>query len=182
MQRITGLHTDVLIIKRDISALLNEKYPELAEARRAERAVYSVRIPDALVGRLQGMLERCNSDGSDRSLTLQEMTDCFLIHFSRSTVQLQPVLDGSKTYPPLTHYVELLKCQLLMHRIKSVNELQNPLRMSHWPGYITALEEVGHSFLSPSYIILLNVLEAVITGVCPVSNRADSPRHPELRR
>ena len=143
VQRITGLHTDVLCIKRNLSALIAENYPEVAKAimQQAEQELYSVRIPDSLVGRLQGMLEHCHSDGSSRSLTLQEMTDCFLVHFGKTTVQLEPALDGHKTCPPVYQYIELLKCQLLMHRIKSLKELQNPPKMSHWPGYVGALEE-----------------------------------------
>jgi hypothetical protein len=142
---MTGLQTDVTIIKRNIIALIAETHPEVAEAitQQARHTLYSVRIPDPLVGRLQGMLERCHSDGSDRSLTLQEMTDCFLVHFGKSTVQFQPELDGCKTCPPAANYAELLKCQLLIDRIKTLRELQNPPKMSHWPGYVGALEEVG---------------------------------------
>lgn len=143
VQRITGLHTDVLCIKRHISALIAEKYPEVAKAltQQAEQELYSVRIPDSVLVRLQGMLEHCHDDGSGRSLTLQEMADCFLVHFNKSTVQCQSAPHGSKTCPPVAHYIELLKCQLLMYRMKTTNELQNPPRMSHWPGYIGALEE-----------------------------------------
>lgn len=139
------MHADLLYVSRNINTLIAEIFPEVARTieQQSEQELCSVRIPDSLLGRLEGMFERCHSHGLDRSLTLQEMTDCFLVHFGMSTVQFQPASDGSRTCPPVSRYLELLKCQLLMDRIKNSNELRNPPRISHWPGYVGALEEVS---------------------------------------
>jgi hypothetical protein len=70
------------------------------------------------------------------------MADCFLIHFRRA--KLQPQLDPNSfaRRASVPNYLPFAKCQLLMNRMKGLDELQNPRRMSHWPGYISSLEEV----------------------------------------
>ena len=143
-QRITSLHVDVLRVNRNIDTLIAQHYPDVAAAieQRLEQELCSVRIPDPLLGRLGGMFDRHKLG---RPPTLHEMADCFLIQFEKSTVILPISVDDDRQSPPVDQYLALLKCQLVMDRMKDTNELRNPRRMSHWPGYVRALEEVGFS-------------------------------------
>lgn len=144
-RRITGLHSDVQRIGRNISTLIAQNYPEVAHAidQRLEQELYSVSIPDPMWGRLEAMFER---DGPEQPATLGEMTDCFLVHFESSTWLLPHASYGPRIRPPVSQYLALLKCQFLMNRIKNTTELRNPRRMSHWPGYVSALQEVSAAF------------------------------------
>ncbi|OAQ83625.1 aspartate aminotransferase protein [Purpureocillium lilacinum] len=139
-QRITSLHVDVLRVNRNIDTLIAQHYPDVAAAieQRLEQELCSVRIPDPLLGRLGGMFDRHKLG---RPPTLHEMADCFLIQFEKSTVILPISVDDDRQSPPVDQYLALLKCQLVMDRMKDTNELRNPRRMSHWPGYVRALEE-----------------------------------------
>ncbi|KAJ6445243.1 aspartate aminotransferase [Purpureocillium lavendulum] len=139
-QRITSLHVDVLRVNRNIDTLIAQHYPDVAAAieQRLEQELCSVRIPDPLLGRLGGMFDRHKLG---RPPALHEMADCFLIQFEKSTVILPISVDDDRQSPPVDQYLALLKCQLVMDRMKDTNELRNPRRMSHWPGYVRALEE-----------------------------------------
>ena len=149
VQRIASLHVEVLRVSRNIDTLIAQHYPDVAKAieQRSEQELCSVRIPDPLLGRLGGMFERHKLG---RPPTLHEMTDCFLIQFEKCTVLCPNLADDKKESPPVDQYLALLKCQLVMDRMKDTTELRNPRRMSHWPGYVRALEEVG-SFLAYQY-------------------------------
>jgi hypothetical protein len=98
------------------------------------------------------------------------MADCFLIHLGRAT--LQPQLD-SNSYARREsepNYLPFAKCQLLMNRMKGLDELQNPRRMSHWPGYISSLEEVRFLYnLVHAPIIDANNIEGVVGRILPGS-------------
>ncbi|KAJ0150669.1 Uncharacterized protein HZ326_6836 [Fusarium oxysporum f. sp. albedinis] len=136
-RRFRAMHRDVQDVKRTMNSLLRLQNPGLASKIEQElkEELYSVEISDSLLGRLEAMLER------RQSLRLPEMADCFLIHLGRAT--LQPQLD-SNSYARREsepNYLPFAKCQLLMNRMKGLDELQNPRRMSHWPGYISSLEE-----------------------------------------
>lgn len=137
-------------IRRDINTLIEHCFPDVARALHVQygQELHSVRISDALLGKLDAMFERCQGDRMDQPITLQELTDCFLIHFEKSTIQFPPRPYDSQTTPPVSQYIELLKCQFIMQRVKSYDKLQNMPRMSHWPGYVAALEEVSRLFLS----------------------------------
>jgi hypothetical protein len=132
------MHKDVQDVKRTMNSLLKLQNPVLASkiGQELEEELYSVEISDSLLGRLEHMLER------RQSLRLPEMADCFLIHLRRAT--LQPQLDPSSfaRRASVPDYLPFAKCQLLMNRMKGLDELQNPRRTSHWPGYISSLEEV----------------------------------------
>ncbi|KAK2616567.1 hypothetical protein QQS21_000390 [Conoideocrella luteorostrata] len=142
VRRLTSMHKDVLGIKRDFKTLLDKYYPEVAKEieQQSKQELCSLDIPGSLVGRLEEMFGRRRLD---QPRTLQELTDCFLIHMKRSTVQLPLGPENAGQYPSVACYVALLKCQVIMRRIKGSNELQNPPRISHWPGYIDFLEEAS---------------------------------------
>ncbi|KAJ3519725.1 hypothetical protein NM208_g14011 [Fusarium decemcellulare] len=136
-RRFRAMHKDVQDVKRTMNSLLRFQNPGLASKieQELEEQLCSVEISDSLLGKLEHMLERRHS------LRLPEMADCFLIHLRRAT--LQPQLDPNsfarRTSVP--NYLPFAKCQLLMNRMKGLDELQNPRRTSHWPGYIGSLEE-----------------------------------------
>ncbi|KAJ4209602.1 hypothetical protein NW759_013457 [Fusarium solani] len=136
-RRFRAMHKDVQDVKRTMNSLLKLQNPVLASkiGQELEEELYSVEISDSLLGRLEHMLER------RQSLRLPEMADCFLIHLRRAT--LQPQLDPSSfaRRASVPDYLPFAKCQLLMNRMKGLDELQNPRRTSHWPGYISSLEE-----------------------------------------
>lgn len=132
------MHKDVQDVKRTMNSLLGLQNPGLASEIDHELAkeLCSVEISDSLLGRLEHMLER------RQSLRLPEMADCFLIHLRRA--KLQPQLDPNSfaRRASVPNYLPFAKCQLLMNMMKRLDELQNPRRTSHWPGYISSLEEV----------------------------------------
>lgn len=130
-------------MSRNLNTLIAQYYPEVAHAiqQRSQQELSSIQIPNSVLGRMEAGLER---RGLDRPPTLQEMTDCFLVHFEKST-KLFPHA-SLQTSPPVSQYVELLKCQLLMERINNSSEMQNLPSISHWPGYVGALQEVISSF------------------------------------
>jgi hypothetical protein len=138
------MHRDILGMRRDINTLISMCFPAVAEAiaLQSRQDLYSVEIPTTLLERLEHMFERRQSHRADRSLSLAEMADCFLDHLGKSTVLFRPGLEDSERRPPVAHYLALLKCQLLIKMMKRSETLQNPPRMSHWPGYVDALEEV----------------------------------------
>lgn len=132
------MHKDVQDVKRTMNSLLRLQNPGLARQieQALEEQLFSVEISDSLFGRLECMLER------RQPLTLPEMADCFLIHFRRAKLQSQLDPSCSVRRASMPKYLPFAKCQLLMNRMKGLDELQNPRRMSHWPGYISSLEEV----------------------------------------
>ncbi|RSM09344.1 hypothetical protein CEP52_004168 [Fusarium oligoseptatum] len=136
-RRFRAMHQDVRDVKRTMNSLLRDQNPGLANRieQELEEELYSVEIPDSLLVRLEHMLER------RQSLRLPEMADCFLIHLRRAA--LQPQLDPNSfaRRASVPSYLPFAKCQLLMDRMKGLDELQNPRRTSHWPGYISSLEE-----------------------------------------
>lgn len=138
-----GLRVDLRRVSKNVDTLIALKFPDVEKAieKRMEREVSSLRIPDPLRIKLDAMFENHNLE---RQPTLHDMTDCFLIQLERTTVI--SVKETGKP-PPVEWYLALFKCQLLMDRIKESPELhvQNPWSMSHWPGYVGALEEVSNS-------------------------------------
>jgi len=139
-RRMMSMHNDVLRIGRDIGALLADKFPEVAKAiqMREEQSISTIEIPDLLSYKLDSEF-RCH--GLPQAPDLQDMTDCFLVHFNRSTALLPYSPRDERTCPPVSQYLELLKCQVLMKNIKTSPEIEQPRRMSYWPGYVRALEE-----------------------------------------
>lgn len=136
-----GIHTNVLDIKTAISTLLAEQYPGVARAieQREEQRLCPLEIPDLLCYKLDSEFQ---NHGLRHPPNLQDITDCFLVHFGRSTTLSPYIQDGTQACPPLFQYLALLKCQFLMGRIKASDEIKQPQRTSYWPGYIRALEEV----------------------------------------
>ena len=143
-----SMHNDVLRIGRDIGALLADKFPEVAQAiqMREEQSLCTIAIPDLLSYKLDSEF-KCH--GLPQAPDLQDMTDCFLVHFNRSTALLPYASRGEGTCPPVSQYLELLKCQVLMKNIKASPEIEQPRKMSYWPGYVRALEEVKPPFDPP---------------------------------
>ncbi|RGP78884.1 aspartate aminotransferase [Fusarium longipes] len=119
-RRLRAMHRDVQDVKRTMNSLLRLRNPDLASKieQEIEEQLCYVPISESLWGRLDAMLERRLSP------RLPEMADCFLIHLKRAT--LQPQLDSNS---------------FAKRAMKRLDELQNPRRMSHWPGYISSLEE-----------------------------------------
>ncbi|UPL02642.1 hypothetical protein LCI18_013576 [Fusarium solani-melongenae] len=136
-RRFRAMHRDVQDVKRTMNSLLRDQNPGLARRieQELEEELCSVEISDSLSGRLQHMLER------RQSLRLAEMADCFLIHLRRATLQPQLDPDSFARRASVPSYLPFAKCQLLINRMKGLDELQNPRRTSHWPGYISSLEE-----------------------------------------
>lgn len=75
-------------------------------------------------------------------ISLQQLTDCFLVHLENSSLKSQLELGNHNRTPPIARYLEVLKCQFLMKKIKNSPELINAPHISHWRSYIDALEEV----------------------------------------
>ena len=149
------MHRDVLVIRRNLDTFLKHYYPDIASEieQKYAQELFSVQIPDSLLDRLEVMLNRRQTRRVNQPLMLPEMVDCFLTHLGTSTVQFRPGPSDFQKCPPVASYLSILKCQLLMNRMKASDELQNPLSISHWPGYIDALEAVRflYPFLTLEY-------------------------------
>lgn len=125
-----------------MAALLSEKYPDVARAieQREKQWLDSIDIPEDVWYILE---DQFGNYGLNQRLNLQDITDCFLLHFGRSTAPLPFARYGEKKYPEISQYLALLKCQFLMQKIKASDEMRQPSRTSYWPGYVRALEEVS---------------------------------------
>ncbi|RTE83793.1 hypothetical protein BHE90_001622 [Fusarium euwallaceae] len=136
-RKFRAMRKDVQDVKRTMNYLLKHQNPALASQieQELEEELCSVEISDSLLVKLEHMLER------RQSLRLPEMADCFLIHLRRAT--LQPQLDPNSfaRRASVPNYLPFAKCQLLMNRMKGLDELRNPRMTSHWPGYIRSLKE-----------------------------------------
>ena len=211
------MHKDIQDVKKTMNSILRNQNADLANQIENEpvQEICYVKIPDSLLGRMEGMLGRRQSPG------LLEMADCFLIHLTRVTVQprklqlavLRPQVrsnslarsahlssvtgsaievddsrqhnvtySGSASDTPqhntrgtsLPNYLTFAKCQILMDKMKRLDELQNPRKMSHWPGYIESLEEVRllYTFVYTRKVDA-NSIVGVVGRILPVSGRGN---------
>ena len=171
------MHKDIQDVKKTMNSILRNQNAELANQIEHEpvQEICYVKIPDSLLGRMEGML------GRRQSLGLPEMADCFLIHLTRVVDEINQhrvTYSGSARYTSqhdvrsasVSNYLTFAKCQILMDKMKRVDELQNPRKMSHWPGYIESLEEVRllYAFVYTRRIDANNLV-GVVGRILPVS-------------
>ncbi|KAH7173287.1 uncharacterized protein B0J16DRAFT_389171 [Fusarium flagelliforme] len=158
--RLRAMQSDIQDVKRTLDLLLREQNPELAKKVKQEHVErpFSVEIPDSLLGRLKQMLER------RQSLKLSDMADCFLIHLRRATLQTQMDPSSFARRASVPNYLPFAKCQVLMNRMKELDELQNPRRLSHWPGYLRSLE----GELSDKYSLVQSLI--IVPGTSLLTN------------
>jgi len=122
--------------------------PSLGDALELQdqRQVHTIPIPDEICAELEDMFLRCPSSSSSREdgdpPPLRELADSFIRSFEQSTINFKPGLTVDQKTPPTIEYISLLKCQFVMAKMKSCPELHNAPRLSHWPGYADALEDV----------------------------------------
>lgn len=124
-------------------------FPAVAQERRqqTEQQFHSLSVPDDLPGKFDATFAASSGRALNEPISLQDLTDCFLIHLQGSTVQFHPdPIDPNKT-PPSHQYLELLKCQYLLQRIGQGEELDNLPNTSHWRGYVASLQEVSNRIL-----------------------------------
>lgn len=138
-----SIQTDVRRLQRDVTTLIAKDFPHVARAigEQEEQRLCSIEIPADLTLKFDYGFEEHEAN---RPPSLQDMTDCFLVYFGRSTVRL-PLThhEGGTPMPcPPSQYLALLKCQYLMGKIKASHEIKQPPSFSYWPGYVRALEEV----------------------------------------
>ncbi|CEI60275.1 hypothetical protein FVEN_g6444 [Fusarium venenatum] len=159
IRRMQTMHMGLHGVMRTVTALLQDQNPILARQieKELETEICAVGISENLLGRLERMLER------RRPLELSLMADCFLYHLQRAT--FQPQL-GSNSFPHnatwVPNYLPFAKCQVLMNRMKELEDIQNPRRTSVWPGYIRGLEEE----LSEAYSRVQSVMIVPDTSMC----------------
>ncbi|KAI6779951.1 uncharacterized protein J7T54_000251 [Emericellopsis cladophorae] len=135
-QRLTSIDSNILSIDRHLQSLIEQKFPEVASdiRRRAEKETNPIIIPSRLARTLDTMLQHHQMG---RPPTLSELVDCFLKHFKKTLAHLSP-----------TSSVRLVKCQYLINLMKELDEMKSASRLSHWPGYIRALEaDLSHECL-----------------------------------
>ncbi|OAR02391.1 hypothetical protein LLEC1_07097 [Akanthomyces lecanii] len=143
VRRLTGIHQDVLGIRRDINAIIQAYYPQVAQDIEQQMAqeIHSLRIPDHLLARLNVTFEASRSRASPEPIPLRDLADCFLIHMQDSTENFYPESTNHDSTPSVMQYLELVKSQYLMQQIRASHELDNLPRTSHWRGYIASLQE-----------------------------------------
>lgn len=121
--------------------------PSLGDALELQdqRQVHTIPIPDELCVKLEEkFLQRPSSSREDGDPPpLRELADSFIRSFEQSTNNFKPGLTVDQKMPPTIEYISLLKCQFIMAKMKSSPELHNAPRLSHWPGYVDALEDVS---------------------------------------
>ena len=146
-QRITAVHVDVQHTRRELRNLIGVLVPSLGDALELQdqRQVHTIPIPEEICAELEVMFLRCPSgcsreDGDPPSL--RELADSFIRSLEQSTINFKPGLTVDQKTPPTIEYIALLKCQFIMSKIKSLPELHSAPRLSHWPGYADALEDV----------------------------------------
>jgi hypothetical protein len=120
--------------------------PSLGDALELQdqRQVHTIPIPDEICVELEDMFLRCPSSSCEdgNSPPLRELADSFIRSFEQSTKSFKPGLTVDQRMPPTIEYISLLKCQFIITKIKSSPELHSAPRLSHWPGYVDALEDV----------------------------------------
>ena len=148
VRRIWAVHKDVRVIRRNLDTFIEHYHPEVAAKIEEQEAQHElIQIPDSLGARLDQMLLAWHEVRRlTRPPSLTELADCFFVHLGKST---QPAIQ-QWSYAPLTEYLSLFKCQVLLDQMKDRLEYKNPPRLSHWPGYIDALQNVG---TYPSFIV-----------------------------
>jgi hypothetical protein len=142
VQRLDGLQSGVNLVQWTVQSLIARSYPELAEEieQLLRQRIYVIDIPTSLYDTLEAKLNDRPGSVEGSVASLEELTDCFLVHFDKNTVQFPH--QSRRTYPHTDQYIELLKCQFLMNRIQRFEEARDSTELSHWPGYVRALQEV----------------------------------------
>ncbi|KAI8175921.1 hypothetical protein K4K52_011710 [Colletotrichum sp. SAR 10_76] len=136
VDRISAVHGD-------LHRLIGVLVPDLQVAldQQAQQQEQSLDIP-LLVK--DGLLKAWESRSPDEPAPgLKEITDAFVVHFDRSTVNFTPagILVENKI-PRLEQYLSLLKCVWLKERIDESPELKQAVPgVSHWPSYVQELED-----------------------------------------
>lgn len=142
--RVMGVDSSVRELREDLHIALPALYPVSGRTFRQTSALQpsSIDIPYTVQGRLEAMFARECGPNSARRLSLQQLTDCFLKHFETINVGYHLNMDPHNRMPPINRYLELLKCQFLMHKIRRSPNLAQAPQISHWHGYINSLQEV----------------------------------------
>lgn len=140
-RRIDFVYREVVDVRQELRELIGVLVPSLAEAleRRSRREVNTVPIPNELLPELVSVFDQ------HAHPSLRDMADAFIRCYDQSTKTFTPGLTVEQRTPPTFEYISLLKCQFLMQKIRASDQLRNAPPLSHWRGYIDALEEVRSS-------------------------------------
>ncbi|KAK2731360.1 hypothetical protein CKAH01_09008 [Colletotrichum kahawae] len=136
VDRISAVHGD-------LHRLIGVLVPDLQVAldQQAQQQEQSLDIPRLVK---DGLLKAWESRSPDEPAPgLKDITDAFVVHFDRSTVNFTPagILVENKI-PHLEQYLSLLKCVWLKERIDESPELKQAVPgVSHWPSYVQELED-----------------------------------------
>ena len=136
-------------VHQDLRTLMGVLVPSLAQELelRSQRQVCDVVIPEEIRYELEAEFASHPSFEVGGYPPLRDMADSFIDNIDRSTTLFHPGRTIDTMAPPLGQYICLLKCQFLMEKIKTADELLRAPPLSHWPAYLQSLEEV--STLSP---------------------------------
>lgn len=140
-QRIQAVHGD---LHRLMGVLVPDLEKELEQ--QARRELHTLEMPPVIKQGLQkAWMNRSADDPGPPGL--QDMTDAFVTHFNKSTVNFSPLgILVENRIPPLELYVSLLKCIWIKERILESPQLrQITPGVSHWPSFIQELEDVSTS-------------------------------------
>ncbi|KAJ6784845.1 hypothetical protein PWT90_09776 [Aphanocladium album] len=143
-RRVMGVDTVVREIRDNLDMIIPTISPEAARTihERSSRQPQprSLDIPDAVQSRLEDMFARARGPTRPR-MSLKQLTECFVAHLEKVEGSSQLNMKNHNRTPPGNKYLELLKCQFLLQKIKVTPELIQAPQISHWHSYIKYLEE-----------------------------------------
>ena len=119
--------------------------PDETETQPPSKETYTLPIPENLVDAFERQAIAHGQTTPADSLALQQLVDGFLMWFPTSTVGFTPGRTVQDRIPPENQYLNLLKCGWILERIKTSEELEGPCAESHWPSFVSKLEDVSIS-------------------------------------
>lgn len=154
------VHDDV----REVLRLQGVVIPDLQQEQdRSTSPTQHLEIPTAIREKFDAAYTTTTT--TNRSPSLSDLADVFVIHFYQGTVYFRPPTPSLLAWekiPPDKAYLNLLKCIWLMEKIKDSDEFQNIAEGSHWSSYISGLDQVlskecrriGGELVAPSQPVL----------------------------
>ncbi|KAF9869676.1 hypothetical protein CkaCkLH20_12863 [Colletotrichum karsti] len=140
---IHQVHIAIQAVHGDLHRLIGVLVPDLQQAldQQAHREEHTLEVPVLVDESFQRAWD--SRSPSDPEPSLREMTDAFVLHFDKSTINFTPIgILVENKIPPLHQYLNLLKCVWLKKHIDQSPELSGVVRgVSHWPSYIQELKD-----------------------------------------
>lgn len=130
------MHEDVLRIQ---GVIIPDLRQELAQQN--AREPHSIEVPQGIADAFERAFSTFSLEPGQTSPELKDLADVFVSFFRQSTIRFDQGLFARDRVPSDQQFINLLKCIWLMQRLRESTELQEAPADSHWPSYVTKLED-----------------------------------------